>query len=594
VLIVLLVLAVRSAEVQATEDQQAKQALENGQLNELKQLNSELDETELRIDLIRSSRPDTLERLNKSREYRGHLEAELRSLKSKIAELDDALASREEDLSPSRDSAESNQRIETLTQQILLAEEALETKRKASNSNAKVTYSIIPHEGTGGTFRRPIFIVCSKDAMTIEPLGIRLERSDFVPPLGPGNPLDAAVLAIREYWLKHDIDGANGSPYPLIIIRPDGAEGYAISRRAMTSWEDEFGYELVEAEKELNFGEADPQLKSLVESAVAEARMRQRSRLVARPTPPSMSVPTASARSGRGYSKSESDQRPGLTASGSNGGFVINSAWEEMDQSAFAVGSPGSFKNTSGQSGSGNSEFEHPNSFGARMNPPRGSADPTGQLGFEDNHSLDEIDSAGREKAGLSGGRNQGSQHAQTINSRAGSLGGTGNQPGFDSSSRSSNSSLSSDSISSSSPQNSADANAGSQQQSGESCPAPLMFQHTNLAQHKGRNWAVPNKTPNATAYVRPIRVVCTATELEVRSPLGVEKRIPVGDDITQTVDPLINEIWRQIESWGMPGEKSYWKPELRISVITGGELNFEKLQGLLFESGIQVKETAK
>jgi hypothetical protein len=119
------------------------------------------------------------------------------------------------------------------------------------------------------------------------------------------------------------------------------------------------------------------------------------------------------------------------------------------------------------------------------------------------------------------------------------------------------------------------------------------MYQQMSVAKSRGQDWAVPNKS-GSTAYVRPIRIVCTESELEVMSPLGVEKRIPIEDRMEAAIDPLVNEIWRQIESWGIPGERSYWKPELRISVMAGGENNFEKLRGLLFDSGVQVTESER
>ncbi len=102
----------------------------------------------------------------------------------------------------------------------------------------------------------------------------------------------------------------------------------------------------------------------------------------------------------------------------------------------------------------------------------------------------------------------------------------------------------------------------------------------------------MPSQTPGATGYVRPIRVVCSSDVLEVRSAVGLEKRIAIDGNIARSVDPLVNEIWKQIESWGISGSRSYWIPELRISVLPGGELNFERLKTLLADSGIVVKES--
>jgi hypothetical protein len=136
-------------------------------------------------------------------------------------------------------------------------------------------------------------------------------------------------------------------------------------------------------------------------------------------------------------------------------------------------------------------------------------------------------------------------------------------------------------------------ASSGASGQAGSQGNARLAspYQHLSLANQRGENWALPSKTPGATGYVRPIRVICGANELQVQSVLGTEATIAVNGDWETSVDRLVNAIWKQIESWGVAGGGSYWKPELRISVLSGGELNFEKLQGLLDSSGISLKQ---
>jgi cell division protein FtsL len=608
VLIVLLVISVKSADVQANNDRQAQQDRFDKQSEKIQQLTGQLDDLETKIEVVSLNRPDGLEGLSKSREYRGHLEAEIRRLKEQVVSLDQALAQMESSDPVEIDVDKTKGEIELLNQKILLAEKELEKKRKEIQANAKVTYSIVPHAGNGGTFRRPIFIECRADSITIQPLGIELHSEDFVLPLGPGNPLDAGVLAIREYWQKHQVSASDGNPYPLIVIRPDGSEGYAISRRALISWEDEFGYELVDADKELDFGKVDPELKSVVEAAISEARVRQQKMLVARRNPQTGSVQKAGFRTGHGgYSRGSSrssDQRPGLTVSGTGGGFVVNSGWEELhNQSDGLAGSPKGFGANRNRTNFDGSDADRLKSGTGSMN-----------AGFENNG----VGSAKGSPATTSRG-NQGA-NAQTESSQA-SIGSNylastataqatqgGNQS--DNSQRGSSqlgsSQLGSSQLGSSQTGQSAPSDSnrpgesgnrapgGQQDENCENCNSPqLMYQQLSVAKSRGRDWAVPNKS-GSTAYVRPIRIVCTESELEVMSPLGVEKRIPIGDRVEAAIDPLVNEIWRQIESWGIPGERSYWKPELRISVMAGGENNFEKLRGLLFDSGVQVTESER
>ena len=57
------------------------------------------------------------------------------------------------------------------------------------------SYSVVPYDGPNGTRRRPIYIECLADAVVLQPEGVRLSEADFEGPLGPGNPLAAALRA---------------------------------------------------------------------------------------------------------------------------------------------------------------------------------------------------------------------------------------------------------------------------------------------------------------------------------------------------------------------------------------------------------------
>jgi hypothetical protein len=61
----------------------------------------------------------------------------------------------------------------------------------------------------------------------------------------------------------------------LLVVRPNGAVAYAMARAAMASWDDEFGYELVDADMELAYPPSDPHLKGVLQDMVATARQRQ-------------------------------------------------------------------------------------------------------------------------------------------------------------------------------------------------------------------------------------------------------------------------------------------------------------------------------
>jgi hypothetical protein len=148
------------------------------------------------------------------------------------------------------------------------------------------TYTIIPYPGPHGTERRPIYIECTARGVILRPENIVLTPADFDGPGGPGNPLDAALRATREYQVRNTPGGTRSDPYPLLVIRPDGVDAYAFAREAMSGWEDEYGYELISADLQLNYPPPDPALATLLEDTIRDARNRQARLKAAMPANP--------------------------------------------------------------------------------------------------------------------------------------------------------------------------------------------------------------------------------------------------------------------------------------------------------------------
>ncbi len=337
VLIVLLVLAVKAADVQATD---AKSAVEQEVQRSLDDLGWQADLATAQIEGLEQLRPEVSRRLADARSHRGYLEEEIRELKRKAQSLGEQLLAMEQAEPEAIDVATTQQKIGELESKIAAANSLLKQKRTESKTSGSVTYSIVPHGGSGGTFRRPIFVECTAERLILQPLGIALEKKDFAPPLQPGNMLDSALLAIREYWNRYDLSGQEGSPYPLLVVRPDGAETYALARHAMQSWDDEFGYELVEADKQLEFGTPDPQLAETVREAITDARQRQqfvnnqRRMLQFQTGSPRGQVSSQNGSlgvgDGSGTRQADGQGQPvGLSASSAMGGFVANSDWKK-------------------------------------------------------------------------------------------------------------------------------------------------------------------------------------------------------------------------------------------------------------------------
>ena len=148
----------------------------------------------------------------------------------------------------------------------------------------KPAFAVIPYGGSNGTTRRPVYLECTKEGVVVQPEGLLISLNDLRPPFGPGNPLDAALRVLRQTYQQKDTTfGITQPPYPLLIVRPDGIQTYALAREAMSGWDDQFGYELVDNEMELKFPLSPAGLKEQLISTVDLAKRRQQALIAAMP-----------------------------------------------------------------------------------------------------------------------------------------------------------------------------------------------------------------------------------------------------------------------------------------------------------------------
>jgi hypothetical protein len=271
VLIVQFVIVARSAD----ESARKSRARENNKVDrKITQLNAQLDHQLILQDGFLSVHPELLQKLADQRRHQEYL-------RNQIAQIErDAKSLAKEwqrmktgDQSLKSDPPDLDQQICALQAELAAEEKLLAEARAQFDSDRPVMYSVVPYSGPNGTKRRPIYVECTRGRITIHPHQITLTAKDFPPPLTTGNALDAALSAVRQYYLRNGLDDL-GAPYPLLIVRPDGAEAYAVCRRAMENWDEEFGYELVTADKQLDFGPADDQLKQEIISAITAAKQR--------------------------------------------------------------------------------------------------------------------------------------------------------------------------------------------------------------------------------------------------------------------------------------------------------------------------------
>ncbi len=612
VLIVMLVMAVRSSQLRAS-DAQAQQQESIALRRE--QILDQLDLEQFRVSEIEAMRPDLRARLGQQRARRSHLEDEIRRLRETALDLQRQWDRADEDKTLAVESHDQQRAKIDALQSLLKRRQAELDEIRQRLAGRPLLYSIIPTESPGGTARRPIYVECRPDGIYLRPSGIRIPLESFTIPVVAGNPLDAALLATREYWNRFDAAGAQGDPYPLLVVRPGGAPAYAIARRSMNSWDDEFGYELVEDSRQIDWGSPEPELTRTLRQALEDAAARQQFLVATRQVQwlGDYEVDSnAAARKGSGNDGAGGPAARGATTtrgfgSGENrsGGYSYagrpgGESKMPGDLGGSRPGRPGGLPNSgfsdhshpvglasdsagAGQlqpaiTGTGGSRF---GSTGSGAGPDR-SESPGGSPGNAANTNM----AAGSPGTASNGNHPTGSPAATANGNRAagspgatphgnlavGSPAATGNQAG-----------------------SAAGQAAGSGGSPGES-PAesvPASLSHiVPLSETRGADWALPTRTQGATAYRRPIRIQCTGSGFEVHNsdPARPTVRVPLGATLDESVDGLIHQIWNQIEEWGMAEAGGYWKPVLRLSADEAGAIHAAELERKLHGSGIEIE----
>ena len=277
-LVVLLVLVVQQARVHAS-------VLNDAQLAEAESENDipaydgpteveiDAEHSQWRVGVLREQRDDVLREFEKRRAMLTHLEGHIRELQDRAKALEAELDAVGNESIPTQSLESKEAQLAGLRRAI--ASSAQKLAQLKTERSGKPAFAILPFGKGNGTRRRPIYLECVEEGIVIQPEGILLPNEDFDGALGPGNPLDAALRATREFWRKTDPIGA-ANAYPLLVVRPKGTVSYSLGRSAIAAWDDEFGYELVSGEMELAFPEKNDELEVIVRRAIEDARQRQK------------------------------------------------------------------------------------------------------------------------------------------------------------------------------------------------------------------------------------------------------------------------------------------------------------------------------
>lgn len=243
------------------------------------------EELKAQVESIRDSFKDERAKIQleieKKRLNLQGLEKQTTDLAKELEQLNETSKLIDQQLTSDESTETLDESLTELQKQLQDAAEKLNAKRDKP-SNEKPVFAIIPYEGSSGTHRRPIYLECRADGIVLQPEGVLIPLKDLKPPYGPGNPLDAALRTVRTHYAPKD-GALNSSAYPLLVVRSSGIRTYALARMAMTGWDDQFGYELIEDDMELSFPVGEPALGRELEQTLVAARHRQAALVMAMP-----------------------------------------------------------------------------------------------------------------------------------------------------------------------------------------------------------------------------------------------------------------------------------------------------------------------
>ena len=170
-----------------------------------------------------------------------------------------------------------------LSEAILAAQKKLAELRRAHADRAS-KFAFIPYDGASGTTRRPVYIECTSTGIRFQPENMLLDQNDLKGFTETFNPLLVASQRLMQYWREQastaDDPRQAARPYILLVVRPKGTVAYYVARKMLSNLGDDFGYELIEEDFQLQLPPADPLAKAVIQSAIADT-LRNRGEMIA-------------------------------------------------------------------------------------------------------------------------------------------------------------------------------------------------------------------------------------------------------------------------------------------------------------------------
>ncbi len=545
--------------------------------------------------------------LARAEDHIERLEKDLLEAQARLEKLEDMQESSELKANDPARIQELKDQIEA--QKLRLAEAIAERKDQTP------AFSIIPYEGANRTTRRPVYLECTAQGVVIQPEGVLVSIEDLGPPHGPGNPLDAALRVLRNAYQSRDaIYGITIPPYPLLLVRPEGIASYALARSAMSGWDDQFGYELIDAQMELAFPDGIPELKTDLVRALGVAKDRQRALVAALPakysrnpfaTKTEETWDSIDADLARGANRSESIARGSQV--GKDSGIEQDRRWEMIEQlPASSLGRSDSNGSSSGLMPAGKELGSGGSGVGSTVEAETSTAQGDGSRGDRSGS-----EGTGAEGSGADGTQGGGSQVEGSMSPTSGGARSSSNRFSA-SSSGSSGGSASLEQSPEDEQMQRAMQEQAIKQQAGESLPGSRASSASSASAGEskkktsgadsdlkpisltaGKDWATSRMDNRSTPVSRPIRIIVLQDRWLMCSEgqdWKYDAEISLEQGPQAASAELQESIRDRVESWGLSLPGGYWVPSLSVQAAADAEQSLLRMQRLLEGSGVIIK----
>jgi len=352
----------------------------------LEELEAETESLVWFADELNGVKTRTQEALEKERARLAAAEKSLGDLRSEssVAKKRLETLAAETIAAPGEDALALQAQIDALDAEIERLQEETQ-KLREKNADAKRSYAILPYQGKKGVFRRPIYVECNENGVFLQPEGVPFLSTDFLLARYPGNPFDAGLRAASRRFVElNGAKTANGEtvePYPLLIIRPGGANRYYSAVAALASWGGDFGYEFVADDQEIAYPEPDPVLAATVREQTEFSRRRLAAQLTALMSARNATTSFAGASRFRASGSGGGASFGGSDASSSDGGAPASALQARLGSQVKlgSVGGLGGAPGSTASTGFGASVASGGTGFAANASAvPNASAIPTG------------------------------------------------------------------------------------------------------------------------------------------------------------------------------------------------------------------------